>query len=85
MTSVILLVAEYCQPPKRHIVSVFKLIQDMMAPSPVKTRSLYQILMDKLPENHKAKWFAGAALNSGDQAMASGLSTAMRRLNAFLD
>lgn len=41
--------------------------------------------MDKLPENHKAKWFAGAALNSGDQAMASVLSTAMSRLNAFLD
>ena len=56
-----------------------------MAPSPVKNRSLFQILMDKLPENHKAKWFAGAALNSGDQAMASVLSTAMSRLNAFLD
>lgn len=85
LTSVILLVVEYCPPPKRHIVSVFKLIQDMMAPSPVKNRSLFQILMDKLPENHKAKWFAGAALNSGDQAMASVLSTAMSRLNAFLD
>lgn len=85
LTSVILLVAEYCPPPKRHIVSVFKLIQDMMAPSPVENRSLFQILMDKLPENHKAKWFAGAALNSGDQAMASVLSTAMSRLNAFLD
>lgn len=85
LTSVILLVAEYCPPPKRHIVSVFKLIQDMMAPSPVKNRSLFQILMDKLPENHKAKWFAGAALNSGDQAMASVISTAMSRMNAFLD
>lgn len=85
LTSVILLVAEYCPPPKRHIVSVFKLIQDMMAPSPVKNRSLFQLLMDKLPENHKAKWLAGAALNSGDQAMASVLSTAMSRLNAFLD
>lgn len=85
LTSAILLVAEYCPPPKRHIVSVFKLIQDMMAPSPVKNRSLFQILMDKLPENHKAKWFAGAALNSGDQAMASVISTAMSRMNAFLD
>ena len=41
--------------------------------------------MDKLPPTHKAKWFAGAALNSADQAMASVLSTAMSRLNAFLD
>ena len=41
--------------------------------------------MDKLPPIHKAKWFAGAALNSADQAMASVLSTTMSRLNAFLD
>ena len=27
--------------------------------------------MDLLPETHKARWFAGAALNSADQAMAS--------------
>jgi len=33
LTSVILLIAEYCEPNKRHIVSVFKLIQDLLAPS----------------------------------------------------
>lgn len=81
----ILLISEYCEPEKRHIISVFKLIQDLLAPSPVKNRSLFQLLMDKLPPTHKAKWFAGAALNSADQAMASVLSTAMSRLNAFLD
>lgn len=64
---------------------MFKLIQDLLAPSPVKNRSLFQLLMDKLPPTHKAKWFAGAALNSVDQAMASVLSTTMSRLNAFLD
>ena len=85
LTAVILLIAEYCPPEKRHIISAFKLIQDLLAPSPVKNRSLFQLLMDKLPENHKAKWFAGAALNSADQAMASVLSTVMSRLNAFLD
>ncbi len=85
LASVILLIAEYCPPPKRHIVSVFKLLQDLMAPSPVKNRNLFQLLMDKLPPEHKAKWFAGAALNSAEQAMASVLSTAMSRLNAFLD
>ena len=41
--------------------------------------------MDKLPSTHKAKWFAGAALNSAEQVMASVLSTVMSRLNAFLD
>ena len=85
LTSVILLISEYCPPEQRHIVSVFKLIQDLMGPSPVKNRSLFQLLMDKLPPNHRAKWFAGAALNSADQAMASVLSTAMSRLNAFFD
>lgn len=85
LTAVILLIAEFCPPEERHIVSVFKLIQDLLAPSPVKNRSLFQLLMDKLPPTHKAKWFAGAALNSADQAMASVLSTAMSRLNAFLD
>lgn len=85
LASVILLVAEYCEPEKRHIISVFKLLQDLLAPSPVKNRSLFQLLMDKLPSTHKAKWFAGAALNSAEQSMASVLSTAMSRLNAFLD
>ena len=85
LTSVILLLAEYCAPEKRHIVSVFKLIQDLLAPSPVKNKTQFQLLMDKLPPEHKARWFAGAALNSADQAMASVLTTAMSRLNAFLD
>lgn len=85
LASVILILAEFCPPEERHIVSVFKLIQDLLAPSPVKNRSLFQLLMDKLPEAHKARWFAGAALNSAEQAMASVLSTAMSRLNAFLD
>lgn len=85
LTSVILLIAEYCPPEKRHIISVFKMIQDLLAPSPVKNKSQFQLLMDKLPSEHKARWFAGAALNSAEQAMASVLTTAMSRLNAFLD
>ena len=32
-----------------------------------------------------SRWFAGAALNSAEQAMASVLSTVLSRLNAFLD
>ena len=43
------------------------------------------MLMEKLPPEHKARWMAGAALNTGEQAMLSVLSTAMSRLNAFLD
>ena len=85
LTAVILLIAEFAQPEERHIVSVFKLIQELMAPSGVKGKNQFQFLMDRLPPDHKARWFSGAALSTGDQAMASIMSTAMSRLNAFLD
>lgn len=71
LTAVILLIAEYCPPEKRYIISVFKLIQDLLAPSGVKGKNQFQLLMDKLPSDHKARWFAGSALNTADQAMAS--------------
>jgi len=41
--------------------------------------------MQSLPDTHKAKWFAGAALNTSEQAMSSVMSTVLSRLNAFLD
>lgn len=41
--------------------------------------------MEMLPNDHKAKWFAGAALNTAEQSMASVMSTALSRLNSFLD
>lgn len=85
MTAVILLIAEFAPPEQRHIVSVFKLIQDLLAPSGIKGKNQFQLLMEKLPPDHKTRWFAGAALNTSEQAMASIMSTAMSRLNAFLD
>ena len=85
ITAVILLVAEFCPHEKRHIISVFKLIQDLLAPSSGKGQTQFQRLIELLPSEHKARWFAGAALNSSEQAMASVMSTALSRLNAFLD
>ncbi len=85
LTSVILIIAEFCEARERHIVSVFKLVQDLLKPSKVKGKTQFQILLDLLPDNHKAKWFAGAALNTGEQAMMSVLSTVLSRLNAFID
>ena len=91
LTSVILMLAEFLPPDKehpqerRHIVSVFKLVQDLLEPSKVKGKSHFQLLMSNLPPDHKARWFAGAALNSAEQAMASVMSTVLSRLNAFLD
>ncbi len=85
LTSVILLSAEFCRPEERHIVSIFKLIQELLAPSKVKGKTLFHILMDALPPEHKARWFAGAALSTGEQSMSSVMSTALSKLNAFLD
>lgn len=85
LTATILLVAEFCEPKKRHIVSVFKIIQELLAPSQKKGKNQFQQLMEMLPNDHKAKWFAGAALNTAEQSMASVMSTALSRLNSFLD
>ena len=89
LASVILLLAEFGDKNERHIVSVFKLIQDLLAkyqPDPkVKPKMYFSKLMDKLPSEHKAKWLAGAALNASDQSMLSVMSTALSRLNSFLD
>ncbi len=89
LTATILLVAEFCKPEERHIVSVFKIIQELLAPSKNARKSgkknQFQELMDLLPPDHKARWLAGAALNSAEQSMNSVMSTALSRLNAFLD
>ena len=83
LSATILLVAEFCEPQERHIVSVFKIIQELLAPAKgkgSKGKNQFQTLMELLPDEHKAKWFAGAALNTAEQ-----MSTALSRLNAFLD
>ena len=90
LTAVILLLAEYVPldsagHEKRHIVSVFKLVQELLAPSGQNKKTGFQVLMDNLPSTHKARWFAGAALNTSEQGMASVMSTVLSRLNAFLD
>ena len=88
LSATILLVAEFCEPQERHIISVFKIIQELLAPAKgkgSKGKNQFQTLMELLPDEHKAKWFAGAALNTAEQSMASVMSTALSRLNAFLD
>ena len=80
--------ADFGVPQQRkrvYIVSVFKIIQELLAPGKGRNRNQFQQLMEKLPADHKAKWFAGAALNTAEQSMASVMSTALSRLNAFLD
>ena len=93
LTAVTLLLAEYLPPRKiggalqerRHIVSVFKLMQELLAPSILPGKNEFQFLMDRLPEEHKARWFSGSALTAAEQSMASVMSTVLSRLNVFLD
>ena len=84
LSSAILLVSRYGGEGERHIVSVFKLLQEMIGKGK-DGKSEFQNLLNLLSEDDKIRWFAGAALNSAEQAMQSVISTAMSRLNAFLD
>lgn len=89
LTSTILLVSEFLQPKesesdKRHIISVFKIIQELSGEAS-NEKNKFQKIMEKLPNSHKAKWFSGAALNTSTESMASVISTVLSRLNVFLD
>ena len=91
LASILLLLAEFVPPEKgqpdvRHIVSVFQLIQDLLAPDPHhKGKNGFQLLMNMLPERHQAKRLATSAVGASEQSMASVISTALSRLNVFLD
>ena len=93
LTATILLLSEFLPPTKddpaerRHIVSVFKLVQELLVPigSGQKAKNGFQVLMAMMPEDHKAKWFSGSALTTAEQSMNSVMSTVLSRLNAFLD
>lgn len=88
VAAAILELAEYGPKEGRHIVSVIKLLQEASAAGadamPGK-KSAFARLIDQLPDDNKAKWFAGPALKGAGVSAASVLSTALSRLNAFLD
>lgn len=91
LAAIVMLLAEFILPEKdgtekRHIVSAFKLVQDLLAaPGGGRGKNGFHVLMDMLSSVHKARWVAGAALTAADQAMASVMSTVLSKLNAFLD
>jgi len=93
ISSTILLVSEFCGKGERHIVSVFKIVQELLQTrtqgvpkdSQVKPKNEYQNLIELLPAEHKARWLAGAALNTAESSMHSVMSTAMSRLLSFID
>ena len=91
VASVILLLAEFLPPDskhpteRRHLVSVFILIQQLLAPSGVRGKTYFKQLMDMLPPHHRARNLASSALESSDQATASAMSTALAQMNTFMD
>ena len=91
VASVLLLLAEFLPPDKehpterRHLVSVFILIQQLLAPSGMRGQSYFKQLMDILPAHHRARNLASSALESSDQATASAMSTALAQMNTFMD
>lgn len=94
ITAVILLVAQYCEPEGRHIVSVFKLLlellQEVKMPEPERTpkapkRTRLHEILDLLPADDKIRWFAGSIPQSGGAQFSSVMTTAMSRLLAFID
>lgn len=97
VTAVCLLVAQYCKPEERHIVTVFKILLELMQPIKIpgekdkdgdgspSFKSKFHLLLDALPENDKIRWFSGAASYAAGQSFQSVMSTAMSRLLAFID
>lgn len=89
IAAVCLLVAEFCAPEERHIITVFKLILEFLEPSANSTEkkkeTVGEEIIKKLPEEHKAKWLSGAALRSSGSSASNVLTTVMSRLLSFID
>ena len=95
ITSIILLVAQYCKSEERHIVSVFKILLEFVqtvksandetdSQRKVKQTKLNEIL-SLLPEDDKIRWFAGSVPGSEGMQYLSVITTSMSRLLAFID
>lgn len=96
IASTILLVSEFCAEGERHIVSVFKVLQELLQvkgpaqtkeekEKKIKPKNEFQKLIELLPDEHKAKWLASAALLTSDSSLHSVISTAISRLLSFID
>ncbi|WP_373844817.1 type IV secretory system conjugative DNA transfer family protein [Clostridium sp.] len=89
ITSAILVISEFGQKGERHIISVFKLIQELSRNiSDGENEDLqteYAKLLALLPENHKAKWFAGSAVETDIKTALNVFGTALSKLTQFID
>lgn len=99
ITAVILMVSQYCDREERHIVSVFKVLLELLKESKItasgkddskdgkkkSTRTKLHEILDLLPDDDKIKWFAGSAPQTGGAQFSSVMTTAMSRLLSFID
>ena len=90
IAALILIIAEYGNDNECHIVSVLKLMIELLEAKPqkksqLKSETYFADLIKLLPPEHKARWLSGAAINNADQAALSVISTALSRLNSLID
>ena len=85
ITAAILLVAQFGEADKRHIVSVFRILSETFRKDEAKDHVGMPEILEALPSVHKARWFASAVSAAENQTLASVISTALSRLNVFLD
>lgn len=92
IAGVTLLVSEFCSPKERHIVSVFKVIRQLMEVIPESVTGKNSIprlylseLYALLPDNHTAKDLLAPTATSEFKTIASVMSTAMSQMLKFID
>lgn len=89
LTAIILMVSEYGRGEERHIISVFRLIVELNGLSEGSTETLQknrlESLMEVLPENHRAKLFAGASTKADIRTSMNIFSSALGKLVSFID
>lgn len=92
ITAIILVVSEYGLPKERHLPSVFRLMielnglvqsEDMQSDTVQKSR--LKELLSVLPEDNRAKLFAGASMNADVRTSMNIFSSAMAKLLNFVD
>lgn len=92
IAGVTLLVSEFCSQKERHIVSVFKVIRQLMEVIPQSItgnnpipRLYLSELYALLPDNHTAKDLLAPTATSEFKTIASVMSTAMSQMLKFID
>lgn len=91
ITASILLISEFGDEGEKHIISVFKLIQELSKNISNKDENNKDLqtefakLVALLPENHKAKWFAGATVEADIKTALSVFATALSKITKFID